>query len=413
MTTPLSTELAAPVAESCVGNAAIKSIPSLAAYLARVPDHRGARGKRHPLTAVLLLICCALLCGVRSLQAVADWGRDHPEDLATSLGFTRPRTPCGATLHNLVKKLDWAALEQQLRAWAQAAAGVLGKQASRPGEPTAADPQGAWGEASLAIDGKTLRGARRKEAAVAALVSAFGHRLGLTLGVGEVSDGDEIAAVRQLLLRLGLKGKVVTLDALHTQEETARQIVAGGGDYVMVVKGNQPQLQAAICRLLSSERTAARDLATAQEQDESHGRQHVRWLQAVSVSEAELAWPGAAQVFVLARFGFRDNGAQPQNEVVYGVTSWRRESAAPNRLLQAVRGHWSIENRSHWVRDVTFGEDASLAAAGRIPQTLALLRTLALNCLRLAGARNVARETRRLSAQPWRCLRLLGIPAEN
>lgn len=407
MTTPLSPELSRTALRSCVNAGCV--VP-LVTYLARVPDPRKAQGKRHPLPAMLLLLCCALLCGVRTLQAVADWGRDHPEELTRALGFTRPKTPCCATLHNLLAELDWTAFETQLRAWVQAVEEQLASSPPRtPGE--CRQPE-APAEEALAIDGKTLRGALKMNAAVVSLVSALGHRLGITFGLGQVKDGDEIAAVEELLKNLVLTGKVVTLDALHTQRETAQQIIDGGGDYVMIVKGNQPQLRAAIRRLLAPESTAP-DRQTAHEQDDSHGRFQSRFLQAVSVPEGELDWPGAEQVFVVERLSWRGKHHRLHREVVYGVASLKRERADAANLLGRVKGHWTIENRSHWIRDVVFGEDACLIAKGRIPQTLALLRTLAISCLRLAGINNIARETRRLAAQPWRCLPLLGLPPEN
>src|SRR5262245_52408086 len=226
MTTPLAPELAVPAPGSCPDP---RNVPPLVAYLAQVPDPRDPRGKRHPLAAILSLLCCALLTGTRTLQGVADWGRDHAPELSRALGFTRPQTPCGATLHTVVGDLDWAALEAQVRAWVQAVEQHL----RCPNPPAARAPEG------VALDGKSLRGALKRGAQVVSLVSALGQRLGITLGVREIAAGDEIGAVQQLLSELVLTGKVVTLDALHTQRATAQRILDRGGDYVMVVKGNQ------------------------------------------------------------------------------------------------------------------------------------------------------------------------------
>jgi DDE family transposase len=216
----------APVDPCTAVSPSTAALPPLAAYLARVPDHRDARGLRHPLAAVLAQVVCALLCGARHPTAITDWGRDHGQDpeLLAALGYTRPQTPCGATMHEVLRELAWTALETQMRDWAAAVERHLTPEAP------------AGGEAALALDGKTLRGALKQGAAVVALVSALGHRLGLTAGVAEVTDGDEIAAVRTLLRELVLAGKVVTLDALHTQRETARLIGERGGHYVIVNK---------------------------------------------------------------------------------------------------------------------------------------------------------------------------------
>jgi len=400
-TTPLAAPLPATPSRPCPAPALPTDLPPLLPYLAQVPDPRDPRGVRHPWTAVLLLVCCALLCGARRLSAIADWGRDHSPALTRALGFTRPKTPCCATLHTLLAALDWEAFAAQLRTWIQAVDLALGTQ-----EPTA------W-EAALAVDGKTLRGALKLGAEVTALVSALSHRLGLTFGVAEVPDGDEIGAVETLLSQLVLAGKVVTLDALHTQDDTARLILERGGQYVMTVKGNQPHLQAAVQGLFRPEHAADQDRKWVQEAARGHGRVESRFLVAVSVPPGTLPFPGVAQAFVVERQVWKPKQKQRHREVVYGITSLPREAAGAADLAALVRGHWGVENRSHWVRDVTFGEDACQVRTGKLAQTLALCRVLVLSCLRLAGVQNVARETRRLAAQPWDCLRLLGARADN
>ena len=403
--TPLSSSLVAPEPAPCPPPpGATARLPALYAYLAQVPDHRDPRGVRHPLVAVLAQVCCALLCGARHLTAIAEWGRHHPAELIAALGFTRAKTPACSTLHDLLQALDWAALEAQLRAWVAAIEAHLGA------APTAR-------EEALALDGKVMRGALKLEAEVTALVTALGHRLGLTAGAAEVQDGDEIAAVQTLLQELVLWGKVVTLDALHTQQQTARIIGARHGHYVMTVKGNQPELQDAVVGVLLPEQAAGQDRQSVWETEQGHGRIENRWLLSVSVPAdapaALRAWPGAAQVFVVERRVWKKKQRVGHREVVYGITSLTREQAGPADLLRLVRGHWKIEVRSHYIRDVTFGEDASLVRSGKLPQVLALFRAAAISRFRADGVTNIARETRRLAAQAWDCLRLLGIAAEN
>lgn len=379
--------------------------PALYDFLLPVPDPRDPRGRRHPLRAILGQMACALLCGARSLTAIADWGRDYSPSLRAALGYTRSQTPCCATLHTVLQELDWAVLEQQLRAWAEAVEACLGRAAPIQGED------------ALALDGKTMRGALKMEASVTALVTALGHRLGLTTGAAEVVEGDEIGAVQVLLGRLFLGGKVVTVDALHTQRQTAQLIRERGGHYVMTVKGNQPELQEAVVALFAPEQAAAQDRESVWETEQGHGRVENRWLLAVSIppdaAAALSTWPGAQQVWVVERRVWRKKQRVGNRELVYGITSLPREQAGPADLLRLVRGHWRIETRSHWVRDVTYGEDASLVRTGKIPQVLALLRAMAISRLRAEGITNIARETRRLAAQAEDCLRLLGVPLDN
>ncbi len=124
-------------------------------------------------------------------------------------------------------------------------------------------------------------------------------------------------------------------------------------------------------------------------------------------------WPGMAQVFELGRHVIIKKTAQERVEVVYGVTSLRPERATPGRLLELVRGHWQIENKSHWVRDVTFDEDRSQGRSGNIPQLMAALRNTAIGLLRWSGHTNIAAACRRMAAQPAQALALVGIEFEN
>jgi predicted transposase YbfD/YdcC len=408
LTTPLALSLDRPAPASCTVPTAVPQavpdLPSLYTYLAQVPDPRDPRGVRHPLPAVLSLVCCGLLCGARHLVAIAEWGRNHPPDLIVALGFTRPKTPACSTLHYLLGDLDWRALETQLRAWVQAVEASWGEETPAREE--------AW-----AIDGKTLRGALKLGAEVTALVTALGHRLGLTAGAVAVEAGDEIAAVQTLLSQLVLGGQVVTLDALHTQRKTARIIGAQGGHYLMTVKGNQPDLQEAVVALFAPERAWEQDRESVETTETGHGRVEHRWLQALSIpadAPAVLAhWPGAAQVFVVERRVWKRKQRVGHRELVYGITSLTREQAGPAALLRLNRGHWQIETRSHYIRDVTFGEDASTVRTGKIPQVLALFRAAVISRFRADGVTNIAQETRRLAAQARDCLRLLGLAHDN
>jgi len=194
----------------------MESCPSLLTVLAAVPDPRGRRGKRHPLTAILAMAVAATLCGAKSYAAIADWGRNYGPAFAQALGFTRLKTPCAACLFLLFRRLDRPALEASLARWAEAVLAAL-------------PPQDGELEA-LAIDGKTVRGAKKQGALDVHLLSVLSHRLGLTLGQQAVADHtNEIGAMPAVLADLILAGRVVTADAMHCQRDTAQTIVAKGG----------------------------------------------------------------------------------------------------------------------------------------------------------------------------------------
>lgn len=183
---------------------------SLVEVFARVPDPRSAHGRRHPLSSVLGLAVCAMLCGARSLYAIAQWGRDQGQPVAQVLGFTRERTPCVSTLHEVFRRLDRERFEEALGVWLQA--------------------HGIKGGDAVAVDGKTLRGIHGKELPGVHLVAAYAHQKGIVVGQEAVGEKEnELGAVGKLLEHLDLRGLVVSGDAQFAQREVCRKVVAKGG----------------------------------------------------------------------------------------------------------------------------------------------------------------------------------------
>jgi predicted transposase YbfD/YdcC len=223
---------------------------------------------------------------------------------------------------------------------------------------------------------------------------------------------NEITAVETVLEQLVLEGRIVTMDALLTQRHVAQTIVDKGGDYVMIVKENQPQLRADIELVFTLPPIGDRQ-DTVQTVDLGHGRIEQRNLTTSEALVGYSDWPGLAQVFELGRHVLFQKTGDERVEVIYGVTSLSPERATPGCLLALVRGQWQIENQSHWVRDVTFDEDRSQVRCGNIPQVMAALRNTAIGLLRCAGYSNIAAACRRLAAQPLQALALIGIALEN
>ena len=376
---------------------AAEIIPLIQAFV-EIADFRQASGKRYPLPAVLALACAAMLCGYRSYGAIAEWGRNYDRELVLALGFAHGKTPCASALHWIFRHLDCAQFESQLGQWTETVLQAY--------PPSAEQVEG------IAIDGKTLRGSQKQGAPGAHLLSALSHRLGITLAQQAVADkSNELSRIEDLLETLVLKGRIVTLDALHTQRYVAQTILDGDGDYVMLVKGNQPNLLADI-RLLFQERQVVAETLTATETvDLGHGRIEVRCLTASSALADYLDWPGLQQVFEIVRTTTSKRTGQVRHETVYGITSLPPQRADAACLLSLVRQHWCIENKSHWVRDVTYDEDRSQVRCGSIPQIMAALRNLVIGLMRTAGETNIAAAGRRFAAQPWAALALIGIPA--
>jgi hypothetical protein len=213
---------------------------TLADALSAVPDPRRPYGWRPdcpplPLVGLLQLAVAAMLCGARSLYAVAQWGRERVEEdpaALLALGLPPGRSPCVATLHRVFKALDVTAFEAALGTWL-AANGI---------SPTEA----------IAVDGKTLRGIHGDAVPGVHLVAAFAHRAGAVLGqAASAGKGHELAAAKAVLGAVPLKGRAVTGDALLTQRDVGIQIVAGKGDYLFPVDANQPALLEAVAAAFS------------------------------------------------------------------------------------------------------------------------------------------------------------------
>jgi hypothetical protein len=191
---------------------ALERIPSLFEALAAVPDFRRGQGRRYPLASILAFGVVATLCGYKSYGAMQEWGHNYGEALAKALGFTRGRVPSVGTLFTVFSRVDKTALEQAINTWAERVLAAL------PGEGSA-----------LAGDGKALRGSHARGAADTFLLSVVSQRLGLTIMQQAVPDAtNEIGALPDLLRALLLEGRVLTLDAAHTQKATAQAILEKG-----------------------------------------------------------------------------------------------------------------------------------------------------------------------------------------
>lgn len=178
---------------------------------------------------------------------------------------------------------------------------------------------------------------------------------------------------------------------------------------MLIVKENQGALLRLLQLYLEGPLRRYVPVAERREADSGHGRVERRHLQVTPAVQGKLGWAGLAQGFRLERWAREKKSGKERQEVTYGITSLPPALAGPEQLLGLTRGQWRIENGSHWVRDVTYGEDQSQARRGSIPQVLAALRNTAIGRLRLAGHTNIAAATRFYAARPREALALLGI----
>lgn len=385
-----------------------RKMPPLVDYLARVPDPRDPRGRRHPLPAILSLVCLAMLSGIHGYLPAAEWARSLSRRQRRRLGFRQGATPAPSTLYEVLKVLSWEALEAELRRWMTDL--CVGAEADAAADTVAADAAGGHRWTALAIDGKTARGSWKRGAEVAHLLAVVQHEAGLTVAQAPVkSKQGELTALRPLLKQLVLEGMVLTFDAQFTQEDVAETILSRGGEYVMRVKQNQPTLLDQVQEVLSATNYDPARRQSVSTFEKAHGRIENRQLVVHRLEPGEVDWPGAAQVFVLIATRITNPSEPPVDTRLYGVTSLTAEEAGPEALLQLVRGHWTVENRVFWVRDVVLREDASTVATGNIVSVLASLRGAVLNLLKLTGGSRTARTIRGFNGNRTAAFQALGL----
>jgi predicted transposase YbfD/YdcC len=360
----------------------------LLAVLAAVPDPRARRGIRHRLTVILGLALCAVLAGARSFTAIAEWAADADQATREALGVTG-MVPCESTFRRTLQALDADVLDEAAGSWAQ--------QRTVPAAGT---------RRAVAVDGKTLRGSGTAGGPGRHLLAALDHDHGVVLGQADVeAKTNEIPMFSTLLDRIYLAGAVVTADALHAQRAHAEYLVAQrGAHYLITVKRNQPGLHAQLAALPWRHVPVAH-----QAREKGHGRAERRTLKVTAVA-AGLAFPHAAQAIQIVRRRRPLTGKNTRKwsaETVYAITSLTVIHARPADLARFARGHWGIEDRLHWVRDVTYDEDRSQVRTGNGPRVMASLRNLAIAILRLTGHASIAAALRYHARQPSRPLQTI------
>jgi predicted transposase YbfD/YdcC len=361
---------------------------SISTHFAGVPDPRVERTKEHRLVDILTIGLCAVICGADGWSDMATFGQAKERWLRTFLALPSG-IPSHDTFGRVFARLDPEAFGRCFVAWVRAVAPeTLGH--------------------VRAVDGKTLRGSHDRPAGRAALhlVSAWAADSGLVLGqVAVGGKSNEITAIPLLLRLLDLAGCLVTIDALGCQTAIAAQVVEQGGDYALALKENHPALHDEVQLTFSHARAdgfAVYPPGThdhARTVDKGHGRVEIRrhWTLhdpgLLAHLDPEGRWAKLRGIGLVE--AERQVGATVTRERRYYLLSAPLSAAA---LGVAVRSHWGIENRLHWVLDVTFGEDACRVRADRGAHNLAVLRHFALNLLRQERTRKGSVATKRFTA---------------
>jgi predicted transposase YbfD/YdcC len=359
------------------------SLVSVYQIFETIPDPRRRQGRRYDLAYLLTCLAAAMLCNRNSTLAGAEWCRDHQDLLEQAFGSRKCYCPDASLYRKLLPRLDGAHVEAAIGDWIRAT--LL----AQPDEP-------------IALDGKTVRGAKADEEKAPHLLSFCTHYTQETLFQIRVEEKtNEIPVAFALLPFLPVAGRVYTADALHTHLPFFQRIQALHGHTILIVKDNQPTLKEHLVTYFADPDATFEQNQTI---DFQRGRKEVRSIKVTTDLNNYLQqdWPGVMQVAQLTRTVTVKKTGETSTEVVYLITTLSQQQATPLRLLELVRGHWCIENRSHYVRDVTFQEDRSRLRTGHAPPIMASLRNLVITLIHRHGSSQIISTRRSLSSHPQR-----------
>jgi len=339
-------------------------------HFEELEDPRCSVNRKHPLVSVLVIALRAVLAGAGGPTAIARWAALKREFLSQMLDLPNG-IPGKDVFRRVLMALKPAAFRacftdwlQSLRAEATAATGV-----ERP---------------ILPVDGKTARRSHDRQNGLGALhsVSIWASEFGLSLGqVACDEKSNEITAIPELLRLVDIKGAIITIDPMGAQKAIAEQIVDGGGDFVLALKGNHETLHQAVIDYIDEQLEG--DLSDAQEHvttEKGHGREETRtYLQLPAPEQLPgfMKWKGLKSIGLATSHCLRD-GTEAV-EVRYYISSLDVDA---RQFARAVRGHWSIENSCHWVLDMTFREDESRLRERNLRENFAWLNRFALSLLK-------------------------------
>ena len=354
---------------------------SLLDHFSALEDPRQSWRVIYPLPEILLLVLCATLSGMEDFVEINLWGEQRIDFLRRFLAYDRG-IPAHDTLNDVMNSLDPALFKTCFTAWVAAL---------RDGDPD-----------TIAIDGKTSRRshARAKGREPLHLVSAWACRQRLVLGQEAVDDkSNEITAIPLLLERLALTGALVTIDAIGTQTKIAETIVDRGGDYLLALKANRPVLFGDVEAFFADPQ--AGHLDTFETTDGDHGRielrrhavcHHVDWLFSDRRYADEPRFPHLATI-AMVETEVQRNG-KIEREKRYYLSSAQLDAKT---FARAVRDHWGIENRLHWVLDVVFHDDLARLRSGHGPENMAVVKHMAMNLVRKPKDRHSLKVRRKLA----------------
>jgi predicted transposase YbfD/YdcC len=374
------------------------SIGSLISYLSRMKDTRKPKGIRYSLVTIIVVMILAKLCGEDKPYGIADWAQMRSEWLIETLQLRYKRMPHHSTYRRILTDVvDENKFESIVSEYLS--------QLPKEGQ-----------DVVISIDGKTIRGTITEDDPFGLhLLAAYLPGEGIVLMqmvVGKDKE-NEIVVAPKLLKCLDLRNKIVVGDAMQTQRKLSTQIIESEGDYVWIVKDNQPNTRQAIEQLFAPQKPVPglgcppMDFRTAKTTNKSRGRLEERTITVSNLLNDYLDWPYLAQVFKLERrFTYLASG-KVYSETQYGLTSLSDQEASPERLLEIVRSEWGIENGLHYRRDVTFQEDLTRMSSKTMGRAITIINNLVISLLNHHGFDNHARARRFFGAYPDKAFAIL------
>jgi len=364
------------------------NLSDLEIHLRQVKDKRSRFGKIYPLSMILVLYILAKLSGQDKPSSVTSWYQKRKALLLNCFDFHHDRLPCLNTIRNV---LSDAFNAEEL---GDVLTGYLHRE------------YGGQQSTLLTIDGKTMRGTIPKGLTQGVhLLAVYLPQEGITLKQVKVSDKtNEIGAAEELLAGISLKNRILCADAMQTQRKLSVQVLSGGGNYVWMVKENQPTLRADVERFFQPTQHAngwhvqplPRTVATST--NKGHGRLEIRRLTLIVDDQNFLDWPGVRQLFRLERIVTHLKTSKKTIQVVYGITSCTPEQANAQQLLTWVRTYWGIENGLHYRRDVTLNEDAIRLSSPTMAAAIATLNNFVIGLALKLRFENLAEARRTFDA---------------
>jgi len=346
-------------------------------YFKTLPDPRLDRKKLHRLDTIIFITIAAVICGAEDWDDIAEYGDANKDWLNIVLDLPNG-TPSHDTFNRVFSLLDAEALEQRFVSWIQSVAQISEGRI-------------------ISIDGKRLcNSGEDGSKAIIHMVSAWSNANNMVLGQQKVNDkSNEITAIPALLKIIDIKGCTVTIDAMGCQQDIATLIIDKEADYILAVKGNQEHLYDDIKEAFEQEKAIATDVKLTM----GHGRIEKRTCSMITNTDwvcKEDKWAGLQTLIKIESERTQKATGAFEKQTRYYIASGKGDAAFFN---QAIREHWGIENKLHWLLDVAFGEDASNKRAGKAAQNFSCINKIALNLLQnyddRRGAKKLSIKTKR------------------